>query len=294
MRSIVLAAAVSVLAVSAYAQPQNPYDPLKTFGPLTLPAPANSIRTGSGTPGPAFWQNRADFSIAASIDTKAHVLSGDETVTYTNNSPEALGFLWFQMDQNLYRRDSRGYAMSGGRRVDPRSSTEGYVIDAVTVNGQAVKTVVSDTRMRVDLPAAVKAGGGQVKVRIQYHFLIPGLFGGRMAWNTNKAGDIYDLAQWYPRMQVFDDVRGWDTLPYLANEFYLEYGNFDYAVTVPADMIVAGSGALVNPAEVLTPEQRARFDRAKASDKTVLIRTPEEVAKTPPANGATKTWRFHM
>jgi len=140
----------------------------------------------------------------------------------------------------------------------------------------------------------VKAGGGQVKLRIRYHYTVPGLFGGRTAWNTNKNGDIYDIAQWYPRLAVYDDQRGWDTLPYLANEFYLEYGAFDYAVTVPADMIVAGSGALTNPQEVLTPPQRARLDRARASDKTVLIRTPEEVAATPAPGAATKTWRFHM
>src|ERR1700712_1328255 len=148
--------------------------------------------------------------------------------------------------------------------------------------------------MPVDLPAALKGAGGKGQVHISYHFTIPGLFGGRMAWEPNKSGDIYDLAQWYPRLQVFDDVRGWDTLPYLANEFYLEYGAFNYAVTVPADMIVSGSGALTNPGEVLSGDQRARWDRAKASDKTVLIRTPEEVAATPPAAGATKTWRFHM
>ena len=283
------------LAASAWAHAQSApvYDPLKTFAPLTLPAPASTIRSGSGAPGRDYWQNRVDFNIAARIDTAAHVLSGDETVTYTNNSPEALDFLWFQMDQNLYRRDSRGYAMSCGRRVDPKASTEGYAIDAVTVGGKPVTFVISDTRMRVDLPAALKGSGGKGQVHILYHFTIPGLFGGRMAWNTNKSGDIYDLAQWYPRLQVFDDVRGWDTLPYLVNEFYLEYGAFDYAVTVPSDMIVAGSGALVNPAEVLTSEQRARFDRARTSDKTVLIRTPDEVAATLPAKG-TKTWRFHM
>jgi len=294
LRSILLLAAF-VLAAAASAQAQTaPYDPLKTFAPLTLPAPASTIRSGSGAPGPAYWQNRVDFNIAAKIDTAAHVLSGEETITYTNNSPEALDVLWFQMDQNLYRRDSRGYAMSGGRRVDPKQSTEGFIVDAVTVGGRSVGTLISDTRMRVDLPAAVKASGGKVQVHVTYHFTIPGLFGGRMAWNTNKSGDIYDLAQWYPRLQVFDDVRGWDTLPYLANEFYLEYGAFDYAVTVPADMIVAGSGALTNPGEVLSAEQRARLDRARGSDKTVLIRTPEEVAATPPAKGATKTWRFHM
>lgn len=293
LRKWVVSAAFALAATaSAHAQ-QAPYDPLKTFAPLTLPAPATTLRTGAGAPGPAYWQNRVDFSIAARIDTATHVLSGEETVTYTNNSPEALDVLWFQMDQNLYRRDSRGYAMSGGRRVDPKQSTEGFIVDAVTVGGKTVNVVVSDTRMRVDLPAAVKAAGGKVQVHVLYHFTIPGLFGGRMAWNTNKSGDIYDLAQWYPRLQVFDDVRGWDTLPYLANEFYLEYGAFDYAVTVPADMIVAGSGALTNPQEVLSPEQRARLDRAKGSDKTVLIRTPAEVAATPPARG-TKTWRFHM
>ena len=297
-----LAAAAALIGASAQAQTGAqtgaPYDPLKTFAPLTLPAPANSLRTGAGAPGPAYWQNRVDYNIAARIDTQAHVLAAEETITYTNNSPEALGFLWLQLDQNLYRRDSRGYAMSGGRRIDPAQSTPGYVIEAVSVErgGKpvATTTVESDTRMRVDLPAPLKGGGGQVKLHVRYHYLIPGLFGGRTAWETNKSGDIYDLAQWYPRLQVYDDVRGWDTLPYLANEFYLEYGAFDYAVTVPADMIVAGSGALANPQEVLSAEQRARWDRARASDRTVVIRTPEEVAATPPANGATKTWRFHM
>jgi hypothetical protein len=302
----ILAAAATVLAATTAAQAQTaspsarpPYDPLKTFAPLTLPAPANALRTGSGEPGAAYWQNRADYNIDARIDTAAHVLSGDETITYTNNSPDPLGFLWIQLDQNIYRPNSRAEAMGGAGRRRGNSNTDGYQIESVQAErgGKpvAARFVVSDTRMRVDLPAAVKGGGGVVKLHIRYHYTVPGLFGGRTAWNPNKSGDIYDIAQWYPRLQVYDDVRGWDTLPYLANEFYLEYGAFDYAVTVPADMIVAGSGALVNPQEVLTPAQRARFERAKSSDKTVLIRTPEEVAATPPVEtGATKTWRFHM
>jgi len=299
LRLLAFLAAAALAATTVAAQtPAPPYNPLETFAPLTLPQPATALRTGAGTPGPAYWQNRVDYSIDAKIDTKAHVLSAEETITYTNNSPDALPFLWLQLDQNLYRKESRGYAMSGGRRIDPAQSTSGYEIEAVSVDrgGRPVSApfVVSDTRMRVDLPAAVKAGGGQVKLRIRYHYLVPGLFGGRTAWNTNKNGDIYDIAQWYPRLAVYDDQRGWDTLPYLANEFYLEYGAFDYSVTVPADMIVAGSGALTNPQEVLTAEQRARFERARASDKTVLIRTPEEVVATPAPGGATKTWRFHM
>jgi len=295
-----LAAAAAAFATCAAAQPTpSAYDPLTTFAPLTLPQPASTLRTGSGAPGPALWQNHVDYAIEARIDTAAHVLSAEEDIRYTNNSPDTLDFLWLQLDQNLYRRDSRGYAMSGGRRIDPAQSTEGYAIEAVSVErgGRQAQAnfVVSDTRMRVDLPSSLKGGGGQVKLHIRYRYTVPGLFGGRTAWNTNKAGDIYDIAQWYPRLAVYDDVRGWDTLPYLANEFYLEYGAFDYAVTVPADMIVAGSGALTNPQEVLTPEQRARFDRARTSDKTVVIRTPAGVLATPPARpGATKTWRFHM
>src|SRR3546814_6660977 len=106
---------------------------------------------------------------------------------------------------------------------------------------------------------------------------IPGEFGGRMAWGKSRDGEIYDLAQWYPRMAVYDDLRGWAPLPYLAQEFYLEYGDFDYWLTVPADMIVAGSGELMNPDEVLTKAQVARLEKAQASDATVMIRYPQEI-----------------
>jgi hypothetical protein len=295
-----LAAAVVAGSVQAQTSPApSSYDPLKTFAPLTLPQPASMLRTGAGAPGPAYWQNRADYNIDARLDTATKVLSGEVTITYTNNSPDVLDFLWLQLDQNIYRADSRAGAFGGAGRRRGNSNTDGYTIEAVSAErggkAAAAHFLVSDTRMRVDLPQSVKAAGGQVKLRIRYHYTVPGLFGGRTAWNTNKNGDIYDIAQWYPRMAVYDDQRGWDTLPYLANEFYLEYGNFDYAVTVPADMIVAGSGALTNPQEVLTAEQRARLERARGSDKTVLIRTPEEVLASVPAKpGATKTWRFHM
>ncbi len=298
LRPLMFLAMVAVAAPAA-AQP-SPYDPLKTFAPLTLPAPATTLRTGAGTPGPALWQNRADYSIDARIDIATQRLSAEETISYTNNSPDTLDSLWIQLDQNIYRQDSRAGAFGGaGRRRGGNAFTEGYVIEAVQAErgGRAVTATyfISDTRMRVDLPAAVKAGGGQVKLHIRYHYTVPGLFGGRTAWNTNPNGAIFDVAQWYPRLAVYDDVRGWDTLPYLANEFYLEYGSFDYAVTVPADMLVAGSGALTNPKDVLTPDQQARLEKARASDKTVVIRTPDEVLATKPAAaGVTKTWRFHM
>ena len=133
-----LAAAFAVLVPAAHAQPQPvaapPYNPLETFAPLTLPQPATTLRTGAGTPGPAYWQNRVDYAIDARIDTKAHVLSAEETITYTNNSPDNLPSLWLHLDQNLYRKESRGYAMAGGRRVDPAQSTAGYEIEAVSVD----------------------------------------------------------------------------------------------------------------------------------------------------------------
>jgi sorbitol-specific phosphotransferase system component IIA len=299
MRALLPLLSGALIAGSAAAQTpaasSNPYDPLKTFAPLSLPDPAGTIRTGAGTPGPAYWQNRVDYSIEARLDPTAKTLGGQEVVTYTNNSPDTLDILWFQMDQNLYRTDSRAGAFSGRK---PRGSTDGYLVEAVEVksgrNWVAVPHLIDDTRMRVTLPAPLAPSGGKVEVRVRYHYTVPSDdFGGRTGWLTTPNGDIFSIAQWYPRLQVYDDLRGWDTLPYLANEFYLEYGAFDYAITVPDDMIVAGSGTLTNPSEVLTADQRARLAQAAASPTTVVIRTPEEVAAAAAPTGE-KTWRFHM
>ncbi len=299
-------AAVGLIALPAAAvrsepaaAPPSAYDPQAAFAPLTLPTQPNVYRSGTGAPGPNYWQNEADYSITATLDPTAKTLSGEETITYTNNSPDALDVLWLQLEQNIYREDSRASIGGGGR---PRSTfTDGYVLDAVEVESGkkfvAAANLVSDTRLRITLPVPLHGNGFKTRIHIKYHYTVPGVFGGRTAWVSTKNGDLYDIAQWYPRMAVYDDVRGWDTLPYLGNEFYLEYGNFDYAVTVPADMVVAGSGQLTNPKEVLTPEQQARLAKAAASDATVMIRTPEEAtqaASSATPVTATKTWRFHM
>jgi hypothetical protein len=273
----------------------NTYDPLLTFAPLD-PAPApNRYRSGDGAPGPDYWQNRADYVIDAKLDPTTKTLTATETISYTNNSPDVLDVLWVQLDQNIYRRDARAGAVSGRPRTQ---FTDGYGLDSVEIERGgtfvAADHLVSDTRLRVTLPEALKPVGGHVRLRIRYLYTVPGAFGGRTAWVSTPHGDIYDIAQWYPRMQVYDDVHGWDTLPYLGNEFYLEYGSFDYAVTAPADMIVAASGQLMNPEEVLSPAQRSRLDQARASDATVMIRSPDEVVATPPEGPETKTWRFHM
>jgi hypothetical protein len=273
---------------------ERAYDPRAVFAPLTLPEPVSRYRSANGAPGPDYWQNRADYVITARLEPKTKTLSGVVTITYTNNSPDVLDVLWLQLDQNIYRRDAR--AAVAGRRVRTQF-TDGDVLDSVEIETAgrfaAAPHLVSDTRLLVRLPTALRPGGGRTRLRIAYHYTVPGAFGGRTAWADTPNGEIYDIAQWYPRMAVYDDVRGWDTLPYLGNEFYLEYGDVDYAVTVPADMVVAGSGALMNPRDVLTATQRARLTAARASDKTVMVRTAEDVAAAQPSD-RTKTWRFHM
>jgi hypothetical protein len=307
-----LTAVFAFLPVSvAWSQTPAPmYDPRVAFAPLTLPDPVNAYRSGNGAPGPAYWQNEADYEMHAALDTKAKTLQNDETITYTNNSPDALTSVWIQLDQNIYRKDSRGYLVNGGlRRKKPVAdseenpngrTTEGYALDSVEIErGKEVLKadyVVEDTRMQIRLPQPIGPKGSVLKIHIKYHYQIPGVWGGRTSWGASQKGDIYDMAQWYPRMCVYDDLRGWDTLPYLGSEFYLEYGHFDYYVTVPSEMIVAGSGDLINPKDVLTKTQMTRLDQARNSDKTVMIRSADEIndSASRPKVGGTLTWHFHM
>ena len=288
-------------AAPAAAAPAGGYDPLALFAPLQLPQPANAYRSGGGVPGPLYWQNRADYDLHASIDPATRTLSGQETITYSNRSPDTLDVLWLQLDQNIYRADARARGVRPARAERPPApSSDGYRIAKVEVEqgGKRVPAnfLVDDTRMRVDLPQPLAGAGKTLKLHIDYAYTVPGTWGGRTAVTPTGDGEIYEIAQWYPRMAVYDDQRGWDTQPYLGAEFYLEYGDFDYAVTVPWNYLVAGSGELVNPAQVLTATQRQRLAQAAASDRTVAIRSAAEIgdaASRPTASG-TQTWRFHM
>lgn len=293
--ALVLVALADCLQASHAA---SPYDPLVTFAPLTLPEPVNRYRSGNGAPGPDYWQNGADYDIRATLDPAAKVLSADELITYTNNSPDALESLWVQLDQNIYRQDSRSVAASGWVRNE---FTDGFILESVDIDSPGrhgkAEYLISDTRMQIHLPVALKPRGGRVQLHIRYHYTIPGLFGGRTSWVATPKGEIYDIAQWYPRMAVYDDLRGWDTLPYLGNEFYLEYGHFDYYVTVPATMVVAGSGELKNPQEVLSQTALRRLEQARSSDRTVTIRSAAEVDDPAAGLGSsagTRTWHFSM
>jgi hypothetical protein len=289
--------ALLAIALPALAAETPRFDPLQTFAPFTYPQPATAYRSASGKPGPLFWQNRADYAIEATLDPATRRLSGSEVITYTNHSPDTLDVLWLQLDQNRYRHDARGAFTS----QFPTEFTDGYAIESVAIEDAAgqvrpARWLVTDTRMQVQLPAALKGNGGSLRVHVRWHYTVPGEFGGRTDVNPSRNGEIFEIGQWYPRMAVYDDLRGWDTAPYLNSEFYLEYGDFDYTVTVPWDMIVAGSGELVNPQDVLTRTELQRLEQARHSDTTVMIRTPDEVTQpsSRPKQSGTLTWHYRM
>ena len=290
-----------VLVVTVFAQ-ESKYDHREAFNPLFYPQTGNDYRSGSGEPGPKYWQNQADYKINCTLDTAAHRVTADVEITYTNNSPDNLRFLGLQVDQNIYRKDSRASAtttVTGGRWANAKF-TEGDVIKSVTVEtggkGYTPKYIVTDTRMQLWLTDVLKANGDKAKIKISYAFEIPEYGTDRMGRLKTKNGWIYEVAQWFPRMCVYDDVQGWNTLPYLgAGEFYLEYGDLEYSITAPSNLIVVGSGELLNPQECLTPAQVTKLNEAKNSDKTVVIRSAAEVndPNSRPKT-ATCTWKFKI
>jgi hypothetical protein len=297
-----------LLAFGAQAQKRkiNPddttsnYNPAEAFSPQFYSEKSNDFHAANGNPGPKYWQNRANYQLNVKLDTVSKTISGTETIDYTNNSPDQLQYLWLQMDQNTYKKDARSNFVTGFA-PKPNQHTDGYQIESVAVEEagvtKSVNFVITDTRMQIRLPKAVLPNKGQIRLKIKYHYTIPGDFGGRTDYTDTKNGKIYEIAQWFPRMCVYDDSRGWDTLPFLGSgEFYLDYGDIDYSINVPWDMIVAGSGELVNPKEVLTAKQLARLDVARNSDKTIMIRDLAEVndPASRPVQKGTLTWHFKM
>ncbi len=292
-----------IFAATINAQKKDKYNPYQTFDPNFLSSPGTIYRSGSGAPGPAYWKNEADYKIAVTLDTAAKLISGSDDITYTNNSPNKLGYVWLQMDQNMFRKDSRGTLTTpyGGDRYGGQSYTKGYQLQSVLVeqDGKTTKAnyLVTDTRMQIILPKPMNPKGSKIHILIKYSFTIPQYGSDRMGYTPTKNGIIYEIAQWYPRMEVYDDIIGWNTLPYLgAGEFYCDYGNFDYKVTVPSNMIVVGAGKLQNPSDVLTAKERKRLGEASRSDSTVFIISPSEVntAETRPVHKGMLTWHFRM
>jgi hypothetical protein len=297
---------LSASAVSA----QQPSDVLRgapdtsAFRRLELPTPT-TIRTGSGMPGPDYWQQRVDYAIRATLDTATRTLRGEERITYHNNSPDTLRYLWLHLEQNRFRTDSRGYLVqerrggfgAGGAEGGMRILKVGAGAPAGRGRTAAATSLayrVEGTIMRVELDRPLPPRSRQV-LEIAWSFPF-GPNRNRMGVEDVDGGTTYEVAQWYPRLAVYDDVRGWNTEQYYGQgEFYLECGSFDVRLTVPAAMLVAATGTLRNPDAVLTPAQRERLARARASDSTIVIRGPDEVgdpASRPAAEFGTLTWRF--
>src|SRR5690606_15781150 len=230
-----------------------------------------------------------------------HTLTGQITITYTNNSPDALPFIWLQMDQNRFTADSRGTLTTPieGNRYNGEIDG-GYEIsnlEAKTQRTVSDRHIITDTRMQVWVKQPIQTDGGNATVSMEFKLNIPEKGMDRMGRVDTQNGTIYAMAQWYPRAAVYDAVEGWNVEPYLgAGEFYLEYGNFDYQVTVPYDHIVVGSGEVVNANQVMSSVMRSRTEKARNSDQTVFSVKPEEVndkyirAK----QSGTLTWHFVM
>ncbi len=276
------------------------------FRRLELPTP-NAVRTGSGAPGPDYWQQRVDYQIRATLDTAARSLRGEERITYTNNSPDTLRYLWLQLDQNVFNSQSRGFRIFDQQSRFGTGGAEGGVRilkvaqpAVAAARGRPASAaasldyVVNGTVMRIDLARPLPPKGRQL-LDIAWSFPF-GPNRNRMGLEEIDGGVTYEVAQWYPRLAVYDDVRGWNTEQYYGQgEFYLEYGSFDVSLTVPVDMIVAATGTLQNPAEVLTPTQRTRLAQARTSAGTVMIRGKDEVrdpSSRPATEFKTLTWRF--
>ncbi|HET7187185.1 MAG TPA: M1 family metallopeptidase, partial [Gemmatimonadaceae bacterium] len=301
MRSSLLLIAMALGSISPMrAAAQSPAAAVadsSPFRPLDLPAP-NDQRTGAGRPGPRYWQQRADYRITATLDTARRLLRGRETIHYVNASPHALPYLWLYVEQNICKANS----ITGTLNQPPLAfadivfdfscggaNTDGLVLESATIAGVPMKHSVYGTTMRVDL-ARPLAPGASVDLDFAFHFTIPDQGVGRMG----RDGPLYEIAQWYPRMAVYDDVKGWNTEPYIgAGEFYLEYGNYDVSITVPSGYVVAATGELRNPEQVLTATQRARLAQARRSDTAVAVITRAE-ATVGRAAGSGQSFPWHF
>ena len=298
VRALALALAIVAAIVPASAVRAQSVADTSLFRPLALPTP-NAYRSAGGMPGPAYWQNRANYAIEATLDTATKEIRGTARILYENHSPDALDFLWLQVEQNLFAPGSINEATSPppllfgtiSFAMSNAGFRGGITIDRLTVAGHEVPRYLWDTMLRVDLPAPLRTGES-VTLDVAWHFTIPVDGAGRMG----RDGSLYEIAQWYPRLAVYDDVHGWNTMPYIgAGEFYLEYGDFDVRLTVPAGFVVAATGTLENADDVLTTAQRARLADARTSTTPVQIITAAEasgdVGSRSTVTGA-RTWHF--
>ncbi len=292
-----------LLSIGLFAQKEketeSAFNKYEAFSPLFMTEMANSFNSATGNPGPNYWQNQANYDIEATLDTLNHKIKGSVTITYANHSPYSLDYLWLQMDQNSFREDSRSKALyPADDRNGVRTPTEGFELSRVEVNGKTADYLVNDSRLQIRLATPLSSKDGKAQITIDYSYTIPTHGKDRTGRVKTKNGWIYTIAQWYPRMAVFDEVEGWNNIPYLGTgEFYLEYGDFNYEITAPENMLVVGSGVLQNPKKVLPKEQLKRLEEASKSDETITLLSKDEMlAGTHHAKGnkGMLTWEFKM
>lgn len=287
------------LSTSSFAQQKSNYSYTEAFAPLFFNNNGDEFRSASGKPGPAYWQNNADYKITATLDDQKNTIAGNVEINYSNNSPDQLDYVWLQLDQNMFSKEGRGQAISPltkSRYGDANASFDGgYTISSVTdLTGKPVDYIITDTRMQIRLTQALAAKGGKTGFKIQYSYIIPEYGADRTGILKAAKGNVFAIAQWFPRVCVYDNIRGWNTIPYTGpGEFYREFGNYQVQITAPANHIVVLGGELQNPQEVFTAEQFKRYENAKNSDQTVIIRSAQEVAQANSRpNKKSLTWKY--
>ncbi|CAM3459233.1 Aminopeptidase, family M1 [Flavobacterium longum] len=307
---LLLLAATSIVAQEKVKEPGKT-DASKFRQMYDLMATPNMYRTASGAPGPEYYQQQADYKMDIEIDDRNAKLFGTETITYTNNAKESLEFLWLQLDQNLYARNSQSPLADSnemeGSTTARRFTNEylkerfdgGFNIDYIKdASGKPLSYTINQTMMRVDLPKPL-AHGEKFSFTIKWWYNITNYLeiGGRSGYEyfPEDKNRIYVIAQFFPRMAVYNDVEGWQNMQFWgAGEFALPFGNYEVNITVPADHVMEATGALQNPSEVFTPEQYKRYLEAQKSyDKPVIVVTQAEATAAEKGfSEKKKTWRF--
>ena len=272
-----------------------------------LPTP-NEYRNASGAPGYNYYQQKADYKINVSIDENTQILKGEETITYTNNSPDQLNFLWLQLDQNIFSQDSDKKSINIENMKDFESEKDikkhdfyydgGFNIEDIkSLKGEKMRFSINKTMMRIDLEKPLLKGS-KISFQIKWNYLINNRMevGGRSGYEycaTDK-NYIFTIAQWFPRMCVYNDITGWQNKQFLGSgEFTLPFGDYEVQITVPSDHLVAATGEIQNQKKVLTPIQISRLKTAKNSNSPIFITTPEEaLANEKSKSSETKTWNF--
>lgn len=311
LMSLTFATLCSVSAQNEVEDATNPHNlnvnKFKQLG-TELPTP-NAYRTASGAPGHAYWQQKADYNIKVRLDEDTHRIDGEERITYTNNSPDELRYIWIQLDQNMRAKDSDSHKIEESSLSDRNTFSSvkdlepwfdgGFKIEKVAdVAGNELAYTINKTMMRVDLPTPLKPGG-KFTFDIDWWYNINDRMqiGGRSGYELfeEENNAIYTIAQFYPRMVVYCDNEGWQHKQFLGSgEFTLNFGDYHVEITVPSDHIVASTGELKNAKSILTPTQRKRFEQAQSSyDEPVMIVTEEEARETEQGREkGLKTWIF--